>query len=216
MNKYFTHNGQDEKGPFTINQLKKQKISKETMIWFEGLKNWTKAGEIAELKDLFVPKPPPFRQEQTNSNIKLNYSQIPNLAINQQSDLFKTVWICPNCNSEVDGSLGICFNCGSDHEGYIHEEIIDDIKELQEGKTKNSKVTLAIIGAILGIPLSYYFQPELVRSKVGSLGGYLNHFGEIVDNSDLNGNILLSVLFFGFMGGLIGYFIDKNENRTPK
>jgi hypothetical protein len=73
------------------------------------------------------------------------------------------------------------------------------------------KVTFAIIGAILGLPISYYFQPELVRTKVGGIGGYFNHFGDILKNSDYLGNVILSVLIFAIIGGLIGYFIDKNK-----
>ena len=59
------------------------------------------------------------------------------------------------------------------------------------------KVTFAIIGAILGIPLSYYFQSEMVKSKVGGIGGYLTHLDEIIKNSNLVGNVILSVIIFG-------------------
>ncbi|KAF0148030.1 MAG: hypothetical protein FD143_2973 [Ignavibacteria bacterium] len=76
------------------------------------------------------------------------------------------------------------------------------------------KVTFAIIGAILGIPLSYYFQSEMVRSKVGGIGGYFKHFGDIVKDGNLLGNVILSVLIFAIIGGLIGYFIDKNEVKN--
>ncbi|HMW71682.1 MAG TPA: DUF4339 domain-containing protein, partial [Cellvibrionaceae bacterium] len=36
-----------------------QKISKETPIWYEGLPEWTKAGEIPELSELFRNSTPP-------------------------------------------------------------------------------------------------------------------------------------------------------------
>lgn len=76
------------------------------------------------------------------------------------------------------------------------------------------KVPFAIFGAILGIPLSYYFQPEMVRAKVGGMGGYLKNFGDIVNNSDLVGNVILSVVIFAVIGGVIGYFIDENEAKN--
>ena len=75
------------------------------------------------------------------------------------------------------------------------------------------KVIFAIIGAILGIPLSYYFQSEMVKAKVGGIGGYLTHFDEIVSNSNLLTNVILSVVIFALVGGLIGYFMDKNETK---
>lgn len=73
------------------------------------------------------------------------------------------------------------------------------------------KVTFAIVGAILGIPLSYYFQSEMVRSKVGGIGGYFKHFDDIMKDGDIAGNVILSIVIFAIIGGLIGYFIDKNE-----
>jgi hypothetical protein len=73
------------------------------------------------------------------------------------------------------------------------------------------KVTFAIIGAILGLPLSYYFQPELVRVKIGGIGNYFKYFNYILKDSDYLGNVILSVLIFAIIGGLIGYFIDKSK-----
>ena len=78
------------------------------------------------------------------------------------------------------------------------------------------KVLFAIIGAILGIPLSYYFQSEMVKSKMGGIGGYLKNFDKIVDNSNLLGNVVLSVVIFAIIGGVIGYFIDENEAKKTK
>ena len=80
----------------------------------------------------------------------------------------------------------------------------------------NKKVLFAIIGAILGIPLSYYFQSQMVKSKMGGIVGYLKHFDEITNNSNLLGNIVLSVVIFAIVGAVIGYFIDENEARRSK
>lgn len=77
----------------------------------------------------------------------------------------------------------------------------------------NKKVLFAIIGAILGIPLSYYFQSEMVRAKVGGIGGYLQNFGDIVSDGNLLGNVILSVVIFAIVGGIIGYLIDKSEAK---
>ena len=59
MRQYFIHNGQNEEGPFDIEQLKLQPLKKDTPIWYEGLENWTTASEIEEIKYLFVTKPTP-------------------------------------------------------------------------------------------------------------------------------------------------------------
>ena len=52
MRKYFIHNGQTEKGPFDIDQLKELQIASETPVWFEGMQNWTTAGNIPELQSI--------------------------------------------------------------------------------------------------------------------------------------------------------------------
>ncbi|MCD6067900.1 MAG: hypothetical protein K0S33_2726 [Bacteroidetes bacterium] len=61
MQKYYTHNGTAQSGPFSLEELKSKIITKETPIWYEGLSEWKKAGEIEELNDLFkISGPPPF------------------------------------------------------------------------------------------------------------------------------------------------------------
>ncbi len=77
----------------------------------------------------------------------------------------------------------------------------------------NKKVLFAIIGGVLGIPLSYYFQSEIVKTKVGGIGGYLKYFGDIVSDANLLSNVVLSVVIFVIVGGIIGYFIDKSEDQ---
>jgi uncharacterized membrane protein YfcA len=76
------------------------------------------------------------------------------------------------------------------------------------------KVDFAIIGAVLGIPLSYYFQNEMIKNIVGGISGYLDRLDKIVDNENLLTNLLVSILVFSFIGGLIGYLIDKSEINT--
>ncbi|HCS19065.1 MAG TPA: hypothetical protein DIW47_00625 [Bacteroidetes bacterium] len=77
------------------------------------------------------------------------------------------------------------------------------------------KVTFAIIGALLGIPLSYYFQSDLVQVKVGgSIGGYMKHIGDIAEHGNIMGNILLSMAIFAVVGLVIGYFMDAGGKKS--
>ena len=43
MIKYFWHNGSEQKGPFTLEELKKQSIEKNSPVWYEGKSEWTTA-----------------------------------------------------------------------------------------------------------------------------------------------------------------------------
>jgi hypothetical protein len=59
MKKYYYHDGKSQQGPFDIEELKSKSLSKDTMIWFEGMPEWLKAETIEELKELFIVKMPP-------------------------------------------------------------------------------------------------------------------------------------------------------------
>lgn len=63
MKKYYLHDGNDQDGPFDIEELKAKKISRDTSIWFEGLEEWTTAGKVEELNFKFSSTPPPFNSK---------------------------------------------------------------------------------------------------------------------------------------------------------
>ena len=60
---YIAVNGSQD-GPYTYEQLKTKVIKKDTLIWTEGLDNWTKAEHVAILKDIIRKLPPPLENEQ--------------------------------------------------------------------------------------------------------------------------------------------------------
>jgi len=47
-------------GPFNFEELKGKNLSRETLIWFEGMERWQKADTIDALKILFKALPPPL------------------------------------------------------------------------------------------------------------------------------------------------------------
>jgi GYF domain 2 len=61
MKTYYIHDGHDQKGPLTLEELLKSGIMADTPIWHSGLESWTDAKNLEELKILFAEKaPPPF------------------------------------------------------------------------------------------------------------------------------------------------------------
>ena len=77
MKKYFLHNGIESSGPFDLEELKNKKISKNTPVWFDGMEKWSTAGEIDELKSLFITIPPPisnFSPPKHSSKLEKNNS----------------------------------------------------------------------------------------------------------------------------------------------
>ncbi|MDQ6610166.1 MAG: DUF4339 domain-containing protein [Bacteroidota bacterium] len=55
MNAYYLHDGRNELGPFTIDNLRKQKLTRNTPIRLEGKNNWAPAEKISGLKELVAP-----------------------------------------------------------------------------------------------------------------------------------------------------------------
>jgi hypothetical protein len=52
MQKYYYNDGANRFGPFTIEELQAKNISADTPIWYDGMSNWVKAGELEELKSI--------------------------------------------------------------------------------------------------------------------------------------------------------------------
>lgn len=63
MKKYFYSDGSNNFGPFTFEELREKKINSETLVWFQDLEDWTSAGKVEELKELFIFSPPPIIKE---------------------------------------------------------------------------------------------------------------------------------------------------------
>ena len=51
-------------GPFDMSALKQHiqsgKLTRETLVWRQGMANWTAAGQVEELTNLFGAVPPPL------------------------------------------------------------------------------------------------------------------------------------------------------------
>ena len=74
MRQYFIYDAQVKKGPFNFEQLKSESLSKETPVWYEGIKDWVLAGNLNELKEYFILKatPPPLPKDLANNTRSRN------------------------------------------------------------------------------------------------------------------------------------------------
>ena len=46
-------------GPFTLEEVKRQGISADTLVWFKGMPDWKEARAIPELAGAYIPDIPP-------------------------------------------------------------------------------------------------------------------------------------------------------------
>jgi hypothetical protein len=58
MNYFYAENSQ-QRGPYTLDELRQQAIHPGTLIWHEGLTEWTEAKNLRELADHFQKTTPP-------------------------------------------------------------------------------------------------------------------------------------------------------------
>ena len=85
MEYFIVENGK-QAGPFTIAQLAERHIKSETLVWKEGMTDWTPAWKVAELKYILAethqqtgpavpPVPPTANQIQSQHNSLIFQSQ---------------------------------------------------------------------------------------------------------------------------------------------
>lgn len=86
MNQYYYAEDDIQYGPFTIDELKTKHIKKTTLIWTDGMQDWTLADEIEELKNIIITQPPPLPKKQTNSNNQTNQNSS---TVNKIDNIYK-------------------------------------------------------------------------------------------------------------------------------
>lgn len=56
--KYYYTDGNTQFGPFSFNDLDNEKVTPETLFWYQGLNEWMKGRDIPELQPIFNLRPP--------------------------------------------------------------------------------------------------------------------------------------------------------------
>ena len=57
---FYCSDGINKFGPFSKEELKTQNIQPDTLVWFDGLTEWKRAGELPEMKEFLQVVPPPL------------------------------------------------------------------------------------------------------------------------------------------------------------
>lgn len=91
MKQYYIYRNNENHGPFNLEELKTQQISKGTMVWFEGLEDWVKAGQTEDLQSLFILAPPPVNSITSQvQSIDKNQSEIKEVEPLNKSSIKKS------------------------------------------------------------------------------------------------------------------------------
>ena len=93
MNEYYYLDAQNErKGPIAKEELLSQNLDKESLVWREGLENWTSMKDIAELAEAISHKtPPPLPPKSNNkkepSTISVQATEPPKIEKTQKKEV---------------------------------------------------------------------------------------------------------------------------------
>ena len=80
MNYFIVDNGQ-QAGPYTIDELVKRGLNSDTLVWAEGMTDWTPAWQVEELKNYLygqqTPPPPPTNPAPQSAYVQPEYEPAP-------------------------------------------------------------------------------------------------------------------------------------------
>lgn len=63
MKQYYIHDGRNQHGPYTIEQLEAQHLKASTLVWSDDMDDWQKAESIPDLKGIIKKSPPPLKKD---------------------------------------------------------------------------------------------------------------------------------------------------------
>lgn len=96
--------------------------------------------------------------------------------------------------------------------------VFADWSKISKGNVK-FKIILTILGLLIGLPMSYYFQTDFLQNVTGSITGYFEYLLNSKNSNisethakNILSNIITSVLAFGIVGFLIGLILDRTKN----
>ncbi len=77
MQYYYSNDGTNQQGPADLDGLRQAGITRQTLVWRDGMPGWTPAGDVQELAELFAD---------ANPAIELSYTSKPNTVEPQVPD----------------------------------------------------------------------------------------------------------------------------------
>jgi len=102
---YYT-DGISQFGPFNKEELRSKNITPQTLVWFEGLDNWTPAGQLPEMRDLFETVPPPI----PTANVSHEHTVMPAAGTQRQVKDFSQLLFIFSIIGIVLSSLMVFFS----------------------------------------------------------------------------------------------------------
>ena len=71
MEKFYIVINNEQKGPFSVQEILEMDVNQNTLVWKESFDNWTELKNIEQFKVKLSKKPPPIPKENTEKPIKV-------------------------------------------------------------------------------------------------------------------------------------------------
>lgn len=115
--KYFISRDDNQNGPYDKDELLSQRISRDTLVWTEGMEDWKKAIEVEDLKYLFAQVPPPI-----NKNTPPKPTAVSTPIVNNSTNSKKGVFIGLGLALVIGCVIMFAMNASNDNKTEINEE----------------------------------------------------------------------------------------------
>ena len=73
MKEYFYLEGKEQRGPFVLEEIKAKGLTNETLVWFDGIENWTPLINIPELNIVLKKSPP---KTPSDTEVEINKTEV--------------------------------------------------------------------------------------------------------------------------------------------
>ncbi len=200
MKQYYYSNGQEQFGPFSFENLKEKNITEETLIWFEGLEEWTSAKNIKEIaREILELSPPPLVLKIPENSIHKLPESLVTSVVNDYSektnDELKNILFNSNksTTTEVDSAKEELKKRNISLDGL-------EILKVQQNQTNNlkkvRKIGAYVVPFITFITISFLLETLFGRSFI----------------TDILNSIICSASVL-----VVGYYIaPENRNKVVK
>lgn len=182
MNRYFYIDSEGkQKGTFTIDELREERIRKDTLVWTQGMSEWKRAADVVEIAPIFQVAPPEPSDFAHTEQSKTPYSSSHQTVASQDKPAMPKSWMVESILVTVLPFI-LCGNVlcllgivaivnASKVESLYHQGLYAQSEEASSNASRWTKITLwiaigAIILTIVGIILAMVF--------FGSLAGIGN------------------------------------------
>lgn len=77
-------------------------------------------------------------------------------------------------------------------------------------QNNTSRTVGLVVGLLASYPVSYFFQPGVLRAKV-SLGDYISHANEVIQTKELQSTVIACLIICPLVGALLGHLLGRRS-----